>query len=115
MAPRGIRPLVSPDDMVERELMRWLFGEAPQSCRGCRHLKKYVVDGKYAHKCKVYGSTDDTSQWAINGKRCGLFNKPWGEKPILQLIYEGTLHRNHPLPQDSVMPRFIERRGKDDV
>lgn len=115
MAPRGIKPLVIPDDMVGRDLMRWLFGEVGQTCRGCRHHRRYVVNGKYVYKCRVYGSTDDTTQWSNTGKRCGLFNKPWGEKPILQLIYEGTLHRNHPLPQDSVMPRFIERRGRDDV
>ena len=49
MAPRGIKPLTIPDDMVERELMRWLFGEARNTCRGCRHHRRYVVNGKYDH------------------------------------------------------------------
>lgn len=109
-----VKPLEIPDGMTKYELMKWLFGEGRQVCRGCRHHRRFVINNHYVWKCMVYGATDDEVNWAINTKRCGLFNQPWPEKPVLRLIYEGTFYRKNPMPQDLVKPRFIKMKKEGD-
>lgn len=70
------------------DLMHRLFGKCEgHACRECSNL----VDGRYHYKilrkCKVYGMThSEASDWTQRWEACGMFNKPWEGKPIMQLV-----------------------------
>lgn len=104
----AIRPLEIPDNAERYELMYYLFGRGYGPCRFCRHHKQFIRNNRRIYKCAVYGVDDNQTTWALNVNKCGCFNKPWGEKPILQLIYEGTLYRRNPKPEDKVKPKFLD-------
>ena len=105
-----VKPLEIPDDAERLELMHYLFGKGYGPCRLCRHHKTFVRNNRYIYKCAVYGVDDTQKSWGANYKKCGCFNKVWGEKPILQLIYEGTLYRKNPKDEDKVKPKFLDIR-----
>ena len=70
------------------DLMHRQFGKCDgHTCRECSNL----VEGKYRtrvlRKCKVYGfSHSEASDWAKRWLACGLFNKQWGDRPIMRLV-----------------------------
>lgn len=68
------------------DLMHRQFGKCEgHTCRECSNL----VKGSWNYtKCKVYGDThSQASDWAQRWQACGMFNKPWGGKPIIRLVH----------------------------
>lgn len=76
MAPRKI------------ELMYRLFGKTEgHTCRECSNLVKYHANDRPVSKCKIYGETSsEASDWVQRYQACGMFNKPWKDKPIIRLV-----------------------------
>lgn len=103
----AVKPLEIPDDADRYELMHYLFGRRYGNCRFCKHHREFARNNRRVYKCEIYGVDDTPTTWGLNAIKCGCFNKPWGEKPILQLIYEGTLYRKNPKPEDKVKPKFL--------
>ena len=69
------------------DLMHRQFGKCDgHTCGECSNLESSLYDRRY-YKCKVYGNTrSEASDWAKRWLACGLFNKPWGDKPIMRLV-----------------------------
>ena len=67
------------------DLMHRQFGKCDgHTCGECSNL--IGSPGSY-YKCKAYGATSsEASDWAKRWLACGLFNKPWGDKPIMRLV-----------------------------
>lgn len=65
------------------DLMHRQFGKCHgHTCGECSNLTKH----RY-YKCKAYGATSsEASDWAKRWLACGLFNKPWGDKPIMHIV-----------------------------
>lgn len=70
------------------ELMHRQFGKCDgHACRECSNLVKGRYHDRILTKCKVYGMThSEASDWAGRWQACGLFNKPWEDKPIMRLV-----------------------------
>lgn len=70
------------------DLMHRQFGKCEgHTCGECNNLVEGRYQGKILRKCKVYGMThSEASDWAKRWLACGLFNKPWGDKPIIRLV-----------------------------
>ena len=69
------------------DLMHRQFGKCDgHTCGECSNLESSIYDRRY-YKCKVYGNTrSEASDWAKRWLACGLFNKPWEDKPIMRLV-----------------------------
>ena len=70
------------------DLMYRLFGKCDgHICGECSNLLEQKCYKKTYRKCNVYGVTDsEASDWAKRWIACGLFNKPWKDKPIMRLV-----------------------------
>ena len=70
------------------DLMHRQFGKCEgHTCGECSNLVAYEYHGRTYRKCKPYGDTSsEASDWAKRWQGCGLFNKPWGDKPIMRLV-----------------------------
>lgn len=70
------------------ELMHQTFGKCfGKTCGECSNLVSFDYRSKTYRKCKVYGVTDsEATDWAKRWLACGLFNKPWRDKPIMRLV-----------------------------
>lgn len=70
------------------DLMHRLFGMCDgHTCGECSNLVEGEYHDRVLRKCKVYGMThSEASDWAKRWLACGLFNKPWGDKPIMRLV-----------------------------
>lgn len=70
------------------DLMHRQFGKCEgHTCGECNNLREGRYHDKILRKCKVYGMThSEASDWAKRWLACGLFNKPWDGKPIMQLV-----------------------------
>lgn len=71
------------------DLMHRQFGKCDgHTCGECSNLVEGRYHDKIMRKCKVYGMThSEASDWARRWLACGLFNKPWGDKPIMRLVH----------------------------
>lgn len=76
--------------------MQLLFGTTPgEKCRDCYHLKGGVNEYR---KCEVYGeSSSEATDWALRWNACGLWNKAYGGKPIVNLNKGG-----HKKPEEQI-------------
>lgn len=70
------------------DLMHRQFGKTEgHTCRECNNLVKGRYRSRTLNKCKVYGLThSEASDWAQRYEACGMFNKPWGDKPIIRQV-----------------------------
>lgn len=70
------------------DLMHRLFGKAEgHTCRECNNIVKEEYHGRTYTKCKVYGQTmSAASDWVQRYQACGMFNKPWRDKPIIRMV-----------------------------
>ena len=69
-------------DLMHREFGK-LYGN---TCGECSNFTEYRYDKRY-YKCKVYGCTSsEASDWAKKWLACGMFNRSWGDKPIMRLV-----------------------------
>lgn len=70
------------------DLMHRQFGKCDgHTCGECSNLEKYRGNTRTYRKCKAYGVTDsEASDWAKRWLACGLFNKQWGDRPIMRLV-----------------------------
>lgn len=70
------------------ELMHRTFHRCEgHTCGECSNLEEYRGNTRTYRKCKAYGVTDsEASDWAKRWQACGLFNKHWGDKPIMRLV-----------------------------
>lgn len=78
------------------QLMQKEFGNCPgHVCGECSNL----VKGDWNHtKCKVYGVTSSqASDWAKRWLACGMFNKTYTGRPIIELV-----RRSNPRPPATV-------------
>lgn len=68
-------------------LMHRMFGEIPdKKCGDCEHLITHQQSRKW-FKCECYGLNSSTSSdFRKKWKACGLFNKPYNERPVMYLI-----------------------------
>lgn len=71
-------------DMMHRE-----FGRCTgHTCRECRNLLKFYVHGRTIAVCKVYGADGTVkTHWMQWYQACGMLNRPWGGKSLLQLLH----------------------------
>ena len=69
------------------DLMHRTFGKCDgHTCGECSNLVEHRYDKRY-FKCKAYGTSNSSaSDWAKRWLACGLFNKSWGDKPIMRLV-----------------------------
>ena len=66
------------------EAMRERFGPGPGTCGECSHFVKGQYRTKTLQKCEVYGMThSEASDWAQKWEACGLKNKPYTGKQII--------------------------------
>ena len=77
------------------DLMHRIFGICDgHTCGECSNLVAYSYNRKTYRKCKPYGDTDsEATDWAKRWLACGLFNKPWGDKPIMRLVRPTRTYR----------------------
>ena len=70
------------------DLMYRMFGKTEgHCCRECSNLVEGRYHDKTLRKCKVYGLThSEASDWAKRYQACGMYNKPWGKGPIIELV-----------------------------
>lgn len=70
------------------DLMHRQFGRCDgRTCGECSNLVEGRYHDKILRKCKVYGMTcSEATDWAKRWLACGLFNKPWGGNPIVQIV-----------------------------
>lgn len=70
------------------DLMHRVFGKCDgHTCGECSNLIEQRYNKRIYRKCKAYGVTDsEASDWSKRWQGCGLFNKPWGDKPIMRLV-----------------------------
>ena len=70
------------------ELMHRQFGRCEAHlCGECVHLTSERYHGKTYRKCKVYGLTNSAaSDWAKRWTACGMFNRAYTGKPIINLV-----------------------------
>lgn len=73
------------------ELMHELFGkEEGRRCQECAHLIKIYYHGKILKKCCVYGLThSEASDWRQKYEACGLINKPYTGRKVIELVKRG--------------------------
>ena len=56
-------------------------------CGECSNLVSFTYRDKRYKKCKVYGITQsEASDWANKYTACGMFNKEYGARPIIELV-----------------------------
>lgn len=89
------------------DLMHRLFGKCEgHTCGECSNLVEGRYHDKILRKCKVYGMThSEASDWAKRWQGCGLFNKPWGDKPVMRLVKPERTNREEAqrIPLDGQM------------
>lgn len=69
------------------EAMRERFGPGKGTCGECSHFVKGRYKTRDLQKCEVYGMThSEASDWAQKWEACGLKNKPYSGKQIIDLI-----------------------------
>lgn len=70
------------------ELMHRQFGRCETHvCGECIHLVSERYHDKTYRKCKVYGLTNsEASDWAKRWTACGMFNKAYAGRPIINLV-----------------------------
>ena len=70
------------------ELMHRQFGKSEAHlCGECVHLISERYHGKTYRKCKVYGLTNsEASDWAKRWTACGMFNRAYTGRPIINLV-----------------------------
>ena len=66
--------------------MHFRFGKSDGRCKECSNFSRYRYrDHKYS-KCRVYGITlSAATDWNGRYEACGLFNKDYKGKPIIDL------------------------------
>ena len=70
------------------DLMHQMHGKAEShECRDCSNLITGRYHDKTFRKCKVYGLThSEASDWAMKYVACGMFNKQYSGRPIIELV-----------------------------
>ena len=54
-------------------------------CKDCDNLIKSVANRTH-YKCAIYGNTrSESSDWRISNKACGMFDKDYIGRPIIEL------------------------------
>lgn len=74
------------------DLMYSVFGKAcgVHTCKECSNFVRGRYHDKILQKCKVYGLThSQASDWAQRYESCGMFNKEWHGKNIIELVRRG--------------------------
>lgn len=67
------------------DLMHQYFGKADGFCKECSNLVKHTKNRSY-YKCRAYGETaSDASDWRTGYRACGLYNKPYIGRRIIEL------------------------------
>lgn len=69
------------------DLMHREFGECEEhTCGECSNLVEHRYDKCY-RKCVIYGCTNsEASDWAKRWIACGMFNKDWNGRPIIEMV-----------------------------
>lgn len=70
------------------ELMYRQFGKrVGHTCGMCAHLLSGRYHDKVYRKCEVYGLThSEASDWAKRWTACGMFNREYTGRPIINLV-----------------------------
>lgn len=76
--------------ILKIDKMHKLFGKSEHICKECKHFKKIdtagVMSRKSVQKCECYGIThSESSDWAQKWQACGLFDKPYNGKLIIDV------------------------------
>ena len=73
--------------MKKIELMHLMYGEKEDQCKDCRHFVRYRYHDRIYCKCKYYGmSHSEATDWAGRNKACGLFNEPFKEELLIEIM-----------------------------
>ena len=72
-------------------LMQKNFGICEgHTCGECSNLVEGRYHDKTLRKCKVYGMThSEASDWAKRYLACGMFNRAYTGRPIIELVKSG--------------------------
>lgn len=75
----------------KNDLMRQQFGAcAGHICKECSNFVKGRYNDRILRKCQVYGLThSEASDWAGKWPACGMFNKEYTGRPIIELRHGG--------------------------
>ena len=75
----------------KNQLMYKQFGMCDgHICGQCRNLIAVCANDRPLHKCRVYGNTrSEASDWAKRWLACGMFNKSYTGRPIIELVQRG--------------------------
>jgi len=80
-----------------------LFGHCENNeaiCKNCKHLTSYTASRKW-YKCECFGnSSSESTDWRIGWLACGLYNKPYDGKPVVEIR---TRKKKKDLPVDGQM------------
>ncbi len=65
-----------------------LFGHCENNeaiCKNCKHLTSYTANRRW-YKCECFGnSSSESTDWRIGWLACGLYNKPYDGKPVVEI------------------------------
>lgn len=79
-------------------LMYKFFGEGEEMCGDCSHFHKGLYRGKTYRKCDVYGMTHgEATDWSKHYMSCGLFNKEYNGRNIVDFVTPERETDNEPL------------------
>ncbi len=81
------------------DLMHRQFGVFDgHACRECSNLVKGRYRDRILTKCQVYGLThSEASDWAGRWLACGMFNREYTGRPVIELVQRG---RREPKPPE---------------
>lgn len=70
------------------DAMHLRFGVVPDKrCEDCENLIKGYCGNTFVRKCTVYGAThSEASDWRKKYVACGMYNKEYKGRPIIELL-----------------------------
>lgn len=78
------------------DLMHREFGFSPgNKCRTCDNFSRERYHDYKHSKCAIYGDTrSEASDWSGRYDACGMYNKEYDGRPIIELV------RSWPVPEE---------------
>lgn len=97
----------------KNDLMCQQFGTcAGHICKECSNFVKGRYHDRILRKCQVYGLThSEASDWAGIWPACGMFNKEYTGRPIIELR---RMAKKSPEPLDGQITLFTGGHGNNE-
>lgn len=85
-------------DVRKIDIMHRHFGTSNHICGECSNLVCGRYHDRILRKCEVYGLThSEASDWAKRWEACGMFNKEYTGRPIIETVKKGQKVSEQPI------------------